>query len=73
MHLQGQTNIVGIINILLNSPTQTKNVQPPQTDLVNYQQTTKSPWLHCCHSKVSSSYDTCDLFNISKALQIQEL
>jgi len=55
----------------LNSRTQIKNVQP-QTDLVIYQLTTKSPWLHCCHSKVSSSYDTCDLFNISKVLQIHE-
>ena len=71
MHLQGQTNIVGIINILLNSRTQIKNVQP-QTDLVIYQLTTKSPWLHCCRSKVSSSYDTYDLFNISKVLQIRE-
>jgi len=33
--LQGQTNIVGIINILLNSRTQIKNVQP-QMDLVIY-------------------------------------
>jgi len=44
--LQAQANILGIINILLNSRTQIKNVQL-QMDLVIYLLTTKSPRLHC--------------------------
>jgi len=51
--LQAQANILGIINILLNSRTQIKNVQL-QMDLVIYLLTTKSPRLHCWHSNVSS-------------------
>jgi len=45
VYLQGQTIILGIINILLNNRTQIKNVQPLST---------KSPRLHCWQSKVSS-------------------
>jgi hypothetical protein len=52
--------------MLLNSRTQTKNVQP-QTDLVIYQLTTTSPWLHCCHNKVSSITST--LTKTSRAIE----